>query len=40
MRTNGNIFLVERLGSELEILHDIWGNTKTLRERLGSRLIR
>ena len=34
MGTNGDIFLVERLGSKLEVLHDIWSNTKTLCKRL------
>jgi hypothetical protein len=34
MGTNGNIFLVQRLRCELEILDDIWGNTEALRQRL------
>jgi hypothetical protein len=32
--TNGDVFPVERLRSELEILHDIWGNAKALGQRL------
>jgi hypothetical protein len=34
MGTNSDIFLVKRLRSKLEILHDIRGNTKTLCKRL------
>jgi hypothetical protein len=34
MGTNGNIFPVQRLRCELEILDDIWGNTEALRQRL------
>jgi hypothetical protein len=34
MGTNSDIFLVKRLRSKLEIMHDIRGNTKTLCKRL------
>jgi len=34
MGANSDIFLVKRLRSKLEIMHDIWCNTKTLCKRL------
>jgi hypothetical protein len=40
MGTNGDVFLVERLRSEFEIMHNIRGNTEALCQRLKHMSIR
>jgi hypothetical protein len=40
MGIDGDVFLVQRLRTELEILDDIWSHTEALRQCLGHRTIK